>query len=864
MTSPRTTTAILLSAIAALALLGARPAASPAVFTTAFPPEEFAAHRDAVLARVGDAVVVLQGAPELPSYQRFRQSNHFFYLTGVEVPRALLLLDGRTRTATLFLPPRNAALERMEGPVLVPGDDAVRLTGIADVRPRDAFEAAFARASAGRVVYTPLRGESLAAGTPDAVGRHAAATAADPWDGRASREAVFVEKLKAAAPGVEIRDLDPVLDRLRMIKTPREIEAMRASTTLSCRAIGEAMRAARPGLRENDLEAIADYTFKSGHAQGIAYFALVATGGNAIYPHYHAGTSTLADGDLVLLDYAPDLAYYASDVTRMFPASGRFSPAQRELYGVYVRLYEALLQAIRPGEAPRDILRTAVQGDGPHRVGDVVQHAAPEGGGRGVRRRLPPQHEEQPRAPARDGSARRRRGLRHARARHGVHHRAAAPRARGERLRAARGRDPRDQGRHRESLLVAPDRHRRRRAADGRAEPLRSGAGGGLALTAGAAAGARRAPGRPGLRPRATRGGWASPGLTPRRYASAIASPRYGRICALAAVAAPSRPACGLRITFTGIVVIISAIGVLSRKACMKAPASSWRRIRGAMPPPMYTPRVATARSARFPASAPYAPRNRSRASRQCGQRLPTAFCGDERGQVHAALAARAGRGMREAVEVGEAEPRDDGLDLGTPVALAQPRGQLELARRPRGEVGVPALRRRGREAVSVAEEVGLPEPGAGGDQPGVAARVRLAVLEDVQLVVIEHGDRVRDRHEVVQQAHAAEPERHRDLAAVDAPADVDELGAIVDDRAGDAEARGLDRRTPRRLLAQEPVDDGDEARVVGGRERLDRHRHWPKRCPREQAEQRLGAADVTGEEHGRRFYCTNHADGAL
>ena len=78
----------------------------------------------------------MQGAPETGSYLPFRQSNHFFYLTGVEVPRAIVLLDGRTKTAMLFLPPRNEQMERSEGPVLVPGADAARLTGIADVRPR--------------------------------------------------------------------------------------------------------------------------------------------------------------------------------------------------------------------------------------------------------------------------------------------------------------------------------------------------------------------------------------------------------------------------------------------------------------------------------------------------------------------------------------------------------------------------------------------------------------------------------------------------------------------------------------------------------------------------------------------------------
>ena len=79
-----------------------------------------------------------------------------------------------------------------------------------------------------------------------------------------------------------------------------------------------------------------------------------------MFPHYHGGSSELKAGDLVLFDYAPDYRYYASDVTRMFPASGRFSPVQRELYGVYVKMYQtALMEEIRPHLAPRDILSEA-------------------------------------------------------------------------------------------------------------------------------------------------------------------------------------------------------------------------------------------------------------------------------------------------------------------------------------------------------------------------------------------------------------------------------------------------------------------------------------------------------------------------
>jgi Xaa-Pro aminopeptidase len=342
------------------ALVSARPSAQNPVFTTAFPPEEFAAHRAALFEKIGDGVAVLQGAPETGSYLPFRQNNHFFYLTGVEVPRALVLLDGRAKSTTLFLPPRNERMERSEGPVLGPGPEAARVTGIAEVRARDAFADVFkAAVGHGRVVYAPHRGESVAAVTPDAAMHSAAATAADPWDGRASREAAFVAKLKAAAPGAEVADIDPILDALRVIKTPREIDVIRQATRISGLGLMEAMRAARPGMREHELEAIADWVFKTHGSQGIAYFGLVAAGKNAVYPHYHGGSSELKAADLVLFDYAPDYRYYASDVTRMFPASGRFSPVQRELYGVYLKMYTALMESIRPGATPRDILRHA-------------------------------------------------------------------------------------------------------------------------------------------------------------------------------------------------------------------------------------------------------------------------------------------------------------------------------------------------------------------------------------------------------------------------------------------------------------------------------------------------------------------------
>jgi Xaa-Pro aminopeptidase len=165
--------------------------------------------------------------------------------------------------------------------------------------------------------------------------------------------------VKAQAPACPIRDLDPVLDAMRLRKRPGEVALVREATRLAGVAIMEAMRAARPGMYEYELEAVADYVFKRHNAQGIGYFALVASGPNAFYPHYHAAQRRMEDGELVLFDYAPDYKYYTSDVTRMFPVNGRFSPEQRELYGVYLELYRALMTSIRPHATPQAILRDA-------------------------------------------------------------------------------------------------------------------------------------------------------------------------------------------------------------------------------------------------------------------------------------------------------------------------------------------------------------------------------------------------------------------------------------------------------------------------------------------------------------------------
>ena len=132
---------------------------------------------------------------------------------------------------------------------------------------------------------------------------------------------------------------------MRGTKSPREIAILREATRIAGLGIIEAMRDARPGMKEYELQADAEYVFKKYGAYGPAYFALIATGQNTWYSHYHKNTRALDAGDLVQVDYAPDFKYYASDVTRVFPAGGRFN-APRELHH-HLRLYQALMTSIQ-------------------------------------------------------------------------------------------------------------------------------------------------------------------------------------------------------------------------------------------------------------------------------------------------------------------------------------------------------------------------------------------------------------------------------------------------------------------------------------------------------------------------------------
>jgi len=331
------------------------------MFQTDFAPEDLAARRERVLDAIGpQAIALLQGAPKESGHELFRQSNDFYYLCGVAVPHAYLLLDGRDRSTTLYLPHQSAERAENEGRILSSDcpDQVAQRTGIERVLGPEALGSALARIA---VLYTPMRGAETACKSWDTLQRARQEADSDPWYPQIGPTRGFVNLLRQRVPQAEIRDLCPILDPLRLIKSPREIALLRRAGKLSALGVIEGMRLTRPGVYEYQIDAAMRYVYLVNGARDAGYRAIIASGDNIRYGHYNANNAPMRDGEMVLVDCAPDYHYYTSDIGRMWPVNGRYSDLQRELYQFVVTYHKVFLDLIRPGVSGKQITAEAAE-----------------------------------------------------------------------------------------------------------------------------------------------------------------------------------------------------------------------------------------------------------------------------------------------------------------------------------------------------------------------------------------------------------------------------------------------------------------------------------------------------------------------
>ena len=328
-----------------------------------YPASEFMARRQAIAERLGGGTMILFGSTMPNVGVRNRQDNDFYYLTGNEDLNAVLVMDAATADAHLFLPKQGAAEIRSNGRNWLEDPASAKAWGFASIQPVTMLYEFLARrrgAQGTQALWVRLSSRDevdLSRGDKDL---WLARRTVNFLSAAPSEDAYRVDAIRARFPYYELKDVAPELDRLRMIKTPREIEILKANGRVSAEAMRRAMMISRAGRYEYELEAEATYhLFKNG-LQGNGYPAIVGSGPNVNVWHYQDNGRRLQDGDLVVMDYGGSLDYLTIDITRTWPVSGKFDELQLRAYRCALETQKAIIAAMRPGATRAQTRETSV------------------------------------------------------------------------------------------------------------------------------------------------------------------------------------------------------------------------------------------------------------------------------------------------------------------------------------------------------------------------------------------------------------------------------------------------------------------------------------------------------------------------
>jgi len=312
------------------------------------PREPYASRRARLMERLGpNAALLLLSPPERlrngDAHYKYRQDSDILYLTGFGEPGAAVLLrPGHETPFVLFVRPRDPAAETWTGR-RAGVEGAVALHGADASHPAELLDDKLAELVMGveELHYPFGREPELDAAVGRLLGRLRAA-----------------ERRGRRAP-VRLCDARLTLHEMRLIKAPEEIDVLRRAADITAEAHSAAMRAARPGSSERELEALIDYTFRRRGGTGPGYGTIVGAGPNATILHYVENASPLAGGELLLIDAGCEVDGYTADVTRTFPVGARFTDAQRRFYEAVLDTQQAAIEMVKPG-ATLDQIHEAV------------------------------------------------------------------------------------------------------------------------------------------------------------------------------------------------------------------------------------------------------------------------------------------------------------------------------------------------------------------------------------------------------------------------------------------------------------------------------------------------------------------------
>jgi Xaa-Pro aminopeptidase len=330
-----------------------------------YPPEEFATRRErlvkALRAESPEGTVILFGASGSTPGLRFRQDHDFYYLTGSEALNAVLVIDVRSGAAHAFMPKLSRPEVQFTGGNWLDEEDSVRRHGFASIQPLTALKDFLAGRNEGasQVVWTRLTDRDAIDQDRREVATEVRRRRANPFAQEPTEDAARAASLQAQFPTYALRDVTPHLDRLRLIKTPREIEILRYNGRISAEAMTRAIAAAAPGRYEYELEAEATGWMLKHGIQTAAYPAIVGSGPMGNQWHYQDNGRQMKAGELVVMDYAGSLDYLTVDITRTWPVSGVFTADQRKAYDAVLDTQRAIIAAIKPGVVRRAVRQIA-------------------------------------------------------------------------------------------------------------------------------------------------------------------------------------------------------------------------------------------------------------------------------------------------------------------------------------------------------------------------------------------------------------------------------------------------------------------------------------------------------------------------
>lgn len=315
-------------------------------------PKEFVARRAELAAQTKSGYTILFARNEIPESSHYREDNDFYYYTGVQDPGAVLVMDNASGKVTLFEPQQVGRTAQVYGANLLSQPEAAKKLGFDAVQSIGNLDIALSYMVGGKSgtdLWLRQGFPDKADGARPEVGRDHAWKFAHPYHEDVTSDEAPSKLLAERYPMAKLQDVTPLMDAMRNIKRPGEIEVLRRNGKISAEGNRLAIAHAKPGIHQYEIEAWAYSYYYSHGAQGMAYLAIVGSGKNINTWHYFNNREVIEPNQLVVFDFGASLDHLTMDITRTFNISGKFTPEQAKWYAVDLESNKATIALLKPG-----------------------------------------------------------------------------------------------------------------------------------------------------------------------------------------------------------------------------------------------------------------------------------------------------------------------------------------------------------------------------------------------------------------------------------------------------------------------------------------------------------------------------------